>query len=72
MIASLPGPNEFWDMIIVELASILEPPLTTVSTPKYELGKKAVEILLDHLPGKRRNTLREVVVKPKLIVRKSK
>ncbi len=55
----------------VEVASILEPPLTTVSTPKYQLGEKAVEILLDHLLGKKHKTLQQVVVKPKLMVRKS-
>ena len=55
----------------VEVATILEPPLTTVYTPKYQLGRKAVEILLDHLLGKKRKIFRQVVVRPKLIVRKS-
>lgn len=55
----------------VEVASILEPPLTTIYTPKYQLGKKAVEILLDHLLGKKHRTLQQVVVKPKLVVRES-
>lgn len=56
----------------VEVSSTLEVPLTTVHLSKYRLGKKAAEILLTQLlPTKSGNFPLQIVIKPKLVVRKS-
>lgn len=55
----------------VEVASLLEVPLTTIHTPKYRLGKRAVEILIDHLLQEKSETPKQLVIKPSLVVRKS-
>jgi LacI family gluconate utilization system Gnt-I transcriptional repressor len=34
-----------------ELATLLNPPLTTVRVPRYEIGRRAVELILDRLAG---------------------
>lgn len=55
----------------VEVASLLEVPLTTIHTPKYRLGKRAVEILIDDLLGEKGETPQQLVIEPSLVVRKS-
>jgi len=56
----------------VEISSTLEVPLTTVHLSKYRLGKKAAEILLTQLlPEENINSSMQIVIKPKLVVRKS-
>ncbi|WP_369018255.1 LacI family DNA-binding transcriptional regulator [Thermatribacter velox] len=54
----------------VEFASISWVPLTTVRMPKYELGVEAAKILLSHIRGEA-ESIKKVVLKPKLIVRSS-
>ncbi len=54
----------------IRLATLFDPPLTTVSQPKLEIGSKAAEILLkiiNHEPVERR----QVVLSDQLIIRQS-
>jgi LacI family transcriptional regulator len=57
----------------IEVASILE--LTTVSQMRYELGKRAVQILLKRIRNREvsdaSDEVHEVVLKPKLVIRAS-
>ncbi len=53
-----------------EIASYLEPPLTTMAQPIQELAVNAVGLIVDHLAGRRRDELK-VKLKTKLIVRES-
>lgn len=54
------------------LADVLNPPLTTVYQPGFEMGKKAMEMLLNLIRNKRPVTEFETVVLPtELFVRKS-
>ena len=56
----------------VGISSALEVPLTTVHMPRYRLGKKSAELLLAQLLSVRSSNLpMQIVIKPKLIVRKS-
>ena len=47
------------------------PHLTTVAQPTYELGRRAAEILVEHLRGTRLKTAERVILKAKLVVRES-
>lgn len=53
-----------------EIASYLEPPLTTMAQPIQELAVNAVGLIVDHLAGRRHDGLK-VKLKTKLIVRES-
>jgi LacI family transcriptional regulator len=56
----------------IPLASFPEIQLSTISQPKYEMGRIAVEILLDRLhPGDTAQPPRRVVLEPELIIRRS-
>ncbi len=64
-----------WDMSVVghddaELAAMLSPALTSVRQPKYELGRKAAELLIAETrdPGHRHGDIR---FEPELVVRES-
>ena len=45
--------------------------LTTVAQPKYEMGKKAAELLLARCQGKGDAKYREITLRPKLVLRES-
>jgi LacI family transcriptional regulator len=54
------------------MAEMIEPPLTTVRQPAYEIGKTAAELLLDQIQNKsHRNHPVHKVLKTELIIRKS-
>jgi len=54
------------------LAEIIDPPLTTVRQPAYDIGKTAAEILLDQIQNRsHRNWPVHRVLKTELIIRKS-
>lgn len=53
----------------IKLARFTSPPLTTLQVDKYALGKQAMTMLIDALSGA--NTLKNVTLKPTLIIRKS-
>ncbi|GAH67299.1 unnamed protein product, partial [marine sediment metagenome] len=51
--------------------STLEVPLTTFNEPKYELGEKAVEVLMENIAACEKWKPKEIVIKSKFIIRKS-
>ncbi|MFD2215568.1 LacI family DNA-binding transcriptional regulator [Metabacillus endolithicus] len=54
----------------IKMASVIEPNLTTIDQPKYEIGKKAMELLLNLINGEALQKKR-FVMKDELIVRES-
>jgi LacI family transcriptional regulator len=52
-------------------SAVVEPPLTTVSQPGYEMGKLAVSHLLDQLDGLASDDPISIVLETTLVVRKS-
>jgi LacI family repressor for deo operon, udp, cdd, tsx, nupC, and nupG len=54
----------------LEISSLLEPSLTTIDQPKYEMGKKAMILLLKLLNGENLNQ-KKYVMQDKLIIRES-
>ena len=50
--------------------NLLNPSLTTVHQPAYEMGKRATQILIDRIEEKS-NSIEEIVVKSHLVIRKS-
>jgi LacI family transcriptional regulator len=52
-------------------APILNPPLTTILQPAYDMGKQAAQLLFDHLSGRYVETNKEIVLPSKLVVRAS-
>ena len=54
----------------IELSAYTSPPLTTVAQPKDRIGALAVDMLLERVGGRRRET-RKVVLQPELRVRAS-
>lgn len=52
-------------------APYLLPPLTTVSQPRWEMGRIATSILIDRLSNPRRNVVRNVVLPAHIIERNS-
>lgn len=55
----------------VEFASVLATPLTSIRQPKYELGRTAVELLLDEAQNPASHQHKHIVYQPELIVRES-
>ncbi|HEY7125294.1 MAG TPA: substrate-binding domain-containing protein [Ktedonobacterales bacterium] len=55
----------------VEFASVLLTPLTTVRQPKYELGYKAAQLLLEETQHPEQHSHQQVVFQPELLVRGS-
>lgn len=54
----------------IEFASLSIVPLTTIQLPKYLLGRKAAELLLTKITGRKRKYQR-IFLEPNLIVRNS-
>lgn len=55
----------------LELAPFLDPPLTVVTQPGYNMGTIATDLLIHRIRQKERVIPQEVILKPTLIVRKS-
>ncbi len=53
------------------LASFSEPPLTTITQPKYEAGKRAVEFLIEHIESESEYQPRHVLLDTALVTRRS-
>ncbi len=54
----------------IELAALIDPPLTTVASPAYQMGVEAMNMLIRLIAGKRLDKKR-IVMPTELIVRKS-
>jgi len=54
----------------IPLSAMVTPPLTTCHIPRYEMGTKAVELLLGHISHSV-DEMREVILQPSLVVRAS-
>jgi LacI family repressor for deo operon, udp, cdd, tsx, nupC, and nupG len=52
----------------IELAGLVDPPLTTVAQPAAEMGRRSAELLLRMAEGKQ-PAERSVILEPKLVVR---
>lgn len=52
------------------LASVTSPPLTTVAQPIEDLGRRAVDLLIDELKNEE-NSPQKIVLKPELVIRDS-
>jgi LacI family transcriptional regulator len=55
----------------VDFASVLSPPLTTIRQPKYELGYKAAQLLLEETQRPDEHIHQHVLFRPELLVRES-
>lgn len=53
-----------------KITALVEPPITTVNQPSFEMGKKAAEILIEQIEGRER-TIRTVILDAELIERGS-
>jgi len=53
-----------------EFAHYVDPPLSTVRLPAYDMGRRAAEVLIDHLQGKAADE-RRIVLSTELILRQS-
>jgi len=52
-------------------AKYFSPPLTTVSQPKYDLGAKSMQLLIDNLYDNKEKSSKKIRLLPELIIRKS-
>ncbi|NLY06237.1 substrate-binding domain-containing protein [Candidatus Sordicultor fermentans] len=55
----------------LEWAPLMDPPLTTISQPIYTIGSTAAQLLLRKLSGAAKIKKEVVVLKPRLVIRKS-
>ena len=53
------------------MVRFMDPPLTVVAQPLYEIGEKALELLLRRIENNSIFPPEEIVIKPKLIIRES-
>jgi DNA-binding LacI/PurR family transcriptional regulator len=54
----------------ISLATLIDPPLTTIEQPLIEFGEQAAKIIIDLIKDGNNNTI-QVSLNPKLIERKS-
>jgi LacI family transcriptional regulator len=55
----------------IPLAALVTPPLTTCHVPRLALGSEAMRLLLGKIKGRDGETCKEVLLRPKLVVRSS-
>jgi DNA-binding LacI/PurR family transcriptional regulator len=55
----------------IPITEYLEVPLTTVSYPKYEMGRLAAQMLFERIEGRGVRRIEHVLLQPELIVRQS-
>jgi len=55
----------------ISLASYLNPPLTTIAQPKYELGRMAAQLVIQRITRSGSREKREIVLESRLVVRGS-
>jgi LacI family transcriptional regulator len=52
----------------LEIADMLNPPLSTIKQPAFEMGKRAAEILFEALCNKESVTEKQVILLPSTII----
>lgn len=52
-------------------AKHLNPPLTTIKQPAYELGKESATLLIEGIQQKGNNSIKNIIFQPELLVRES-
>ncbi|MDK2946360.1 MAG: LacI family transcriptional regulator [Geotoga sp.] len=67
---NVPGDVSIIGFDNIEASSIIDPPLTTVNQPSYNLGEKAVEVLVN-LINKEPPKQKKIILKTEIIERKS-
>ena len=55
----------------IEISEFLFPSLTTIRQPSFEIGETAAKILIDKLENNEEKELKQIVLKPKLMVRET-
>jgi DNA-binding LacI/PurR family transcriptional regulator len=55
----------------LSIANFIEPRLTTIHQPRFELGKKGAEILLESVEAEGERTARNIVLNPRIVIRDS-
>ena len=55
----------------MEWAPLVDPPLTALAQPTYEMGARAVEMLLQRIRGDEKGLPKRVFIEPELVVRRS-
>ncbi len=55
----------------IQTSKLIDPPLTTIRQPAYDMGKKASELLIESLENKESKKSDSIVFKPELIKRDS-
>ncbi|UCF90451.1 MAG: LacI family DNA-binding transcriptional regulator [Desulfobacterales bacterium] len=55
----------------LDWCSLVVPPLTVIKVKKFEMGKRAAEILCDRLQYRAPNSFQEIVLEPEFIIRGS-
>lgn len=64
----IPGDFKLICFSCLEIADVLNPPLSTVKQPAFEMGAKAAEILFECLTNKRSATRKELILLPSAII----
>jgi len=65
---AVPGDVEIVGFDDIEAARLVEPPLTTVAQPAFEMGRESAILLLKLIEGKKPRR-RKIVIEPELVVR---
>jgi LacI family transcriptional regulator len=71
MNVSIPNDLKVLVFSTLQTAPILNPPLTTITQPAYEIGKTAAELLLKRIEKKRYNPGDDAIVLPSLLVERT-
>jgi LacI family transcriptional regulator len=55
----------------LDVAQMIDPELTTINQKTKEQGEAIAEILLNMIETKHKNTPRQIIIEPELIIRES-
>lgn len=54
-----------------DISSYFEKSLTTVSVPKFEMGRKAAQLLINRIKGLEQGEVKKIALEPKLVIRQT-
>ncbi len=52
-------------------AKHINPPLTTIRQPSYDIGKESAKLLINEIKSKESPTIKDIIFQPELVVRES-